>query len=71
MNSGYARLLQSIQRIISQGGFDGSDPQVLNTLTLLFNPVTILFLLFLHKVLHKLLRNKLFLNIAEVNKQNK
>ncbi|XP_030804494.1 elongator complex protein 4 [Camarhynchus parvulus] len=27
MNSGYARLLQSIQRIISQGGFDGSDPQ--------------------------------------------
>ncbi|NXA84646.1 ELP4 protein, partial [Thryothorus ludovicianus] len=27
MNSGYARLLQSIQRIISQEGFDGSDPQ--------------------------------------------
>ncbi|CAN8213624.1 unnamed protein product [Coccothraustes coccothraustes] len=27
MNSAYARLLQSIQRIISQGGFDGSDPQ--------------------------------------------
>ncbi|NWZ08184.1 ELP4 protein, partial [Agelaius phoeniceus] len=61
MNSAYARLLQSIQRIISQEGFDGSDPQVLNTLTLLFNPVTILFL---HKVLDKLLRNKLFLNIG-------
>lgn len=43
MNSGYARLLQSIQRIISQEGFDGSDPQVLNTLTLLFNPVTTFF----------------------------
>nr|XP_054490763.1 elongator complex protein 4 isoform X2 [Agelaius phoeniceus] len=27
MNSAYARLLQSIQRIISQEGFDGSDPQ--------------------------------------------
>ncbi|XP_041891456.1 elongator complex protein 4 isoform X6 [Corvus kubaryi] len=27
MNNGYARLLQSIQRIISQEGFDGSDPQ--------------------------------------------
>ncbi|XP_015486702.1 elongator complex protein 4 isoform X4 [Parus major] len=27
MNSGYARLLQSIQKIISQEGFDGSDPQ--------------------------------------------
>ncbi|NXT07668.1 ELP4 protein, partial [Prunella fulvescens] len=27
MNSGYARLLQCIQRIISQEGFDGSDPQ--------------------------------------------
>ncbi|KAL9850217.1 elongator complex protein 4 isoform 1-T1 [Geothlypis trichas] len=27
MNSGYAKLLQSIQRIISQEGFDGSDPQ--------------------------------------------
>ncbi|NWT24668.1 ELP4 protein, partial [Cardinalis cardinalis] len=27
MNSGYARLLQSIQRIISQEGFDGSDAQ--------------------------------------------
>ncbi|XP_054490763.2 elongator complex protein 4 isoform X2 [Agelaius phoeniceus] len=27
MNSAYVRLLQSIQRIISQEGFDGSDPQ--------------------------------------------
>ncbi|NWS20515.1 ELP4 protein, partial [Pachyramphus minor] len=27
MNGAYARLLQSLQRIISQGGFDGSDPQ--------------------------------------------
>nr|XP_021135481.1 elongator complex protein 4 isoform X2 [Columba livia] len=27
MNSAYARLLQSIQRIIYQEGFDGSDPQ--------------------------------------------
>ncbi|NXG01095.1 ELP4 protein, partial [Sakesphorus luctuosus] len=27
MNGVYARLLQSLQRIISQGGFDGSDPQ--------------------------------------------
>ncbi|NXQ59972.1 ELP4 protein, partial [Anthoscopus minutus] len=27
MNSGYARLLQCIQKIISQEGFDGSDPQ--------------------------------------------
>ncbi|XP_050192686.1 elongator complex protein 4 [Myiozetetes cayanensis] len=27
MNDAYARLLQSLQRIISQGGFDGSDPQ--------------------------------------------
>lgn len=71
MNSGYAKLLQSIQRIISQEGFDGSDPQVLNTLTLLFNPVIILLLLFLHKVLDKLLRNKLFLNIGKVNKWNK
>ncbi|KFW87236.1 Elongator complex protein 4, partial [Manacus vitellinus] len=27
MNGAYVRLLQSLQRIISQGGFDGSDPQ--------------------------------------------
>ncbi|NXA14818.1 ELP4 protein, partial [Sapayoa aenigma] len=27
MNSAYARLLQSIQKIISQGGFDGSYPE--------------------------------------------
>lgn len=71
MNSGYAKLLQSIQRIISQEGFDGSDPQVLNTLTLLFNPVIILLLLFSNKVLDKLLRNKLFLNIGKVNKWSK
>ncbi|XP_064513068.1 elongator complex protein 4 isoform X2 [Pseudopipra pipra] len=27
MNGAYVRLLQSLQRIIAQGGFDGSDPQ--------------------------------------------
>jgi len=43
MNSAYARLLQSIQRIIYQEGFDGSDPQVLKTLVLFYNPVTNLF----------------------------
>lgn len=40
MNSAYTRLLQSIQRIIYQEGFDGSDPQVLKTLWVFSNPVT-------------------------------
>lgn len=40
MNSAYGRLLLSIQRVIYQEGFDGSDPQVLKIIILFCNPVT-------------------------------
>lgn len=38
MNCGYARLLQSIQSVICQEGFDGSHPQVLSTFVLCYHP---------------------------------